>query len=381
MSDRFQQAREARRQEIQALKQAHRLEHLVAERVVLTPDGMNRLKGLCPFHQERTPSFFVDLVKQTYCCYGASCGAHGDIVEYLKTQYEMTFLEAVAFLQQRSPDLVTPRRQPRQPRTSQEEQQAALVVALRLYQRDIHSRYAPQARQVLARRGLMPNQTTKLIEQAYLGYCTGARGEELVAELRHRGIAVEAAREVGLLSWRGTEELMAQRLIIPEIRQGQVIWMTGRWVGAGIPERKYLNQRGPRRLLGAEQLARTKQIVVIESPFDYLTLLLWGYPACAMDGGSIPEADLALFASIERVYLPHNHDEAGFGATRRLAKLFGSKTYSIFLPGTMYEQSIKDVNDMAYRAWNADFGADAFWKAGKKAVPWDDQLWYGAYTS
>ena len=372
--------------DIQALKATHRLEDLVAEQVVLVPDGIGRLKGLCPFHAERTPSFFVYVDQQTYHCFGASCQAHGDIIAYVQRRYDWTFTKAVEYLLARAPGATPLRPPPRSPTTEVDAQLAALHVATAIYHRDITSRWSPQARHWLAGRGLLPDRSLHLIDACHLGYCTGARGPDIIAELRRRQIPIEAARDIGILGRQGTYEPFAGRLIIPEIRQGVVVWLTGRLVNAAPapPDhpnpRKYLNVRGPRRLLGAARILHQREVIVVESPLDFLTLTLWDFPTCAMEGGSIPQGDLALFVGTDKVFLPHNRDEAGWGATQRLAAHFRDRAYSIFLPSQIYQQSIKDVSDMAAKSRNTYLGAQLFRECGKQAVPYDPELWSGAYS-
>lgn len=230
----------------------------------------------------------------------------------------------------------------------------------------------------------MPKGRRTLIERCRLGYCTGQRSPDLIAALRQRGIPIEAARESGLLSQQGEQERFAGRLIIPEIRAGAVIWITGRLVKAtsssNQQRQKYLNLRGPRHLLGAERMTEAREVILVESPMDYLTLVLWGYRATAMLGGTLPRADVPLFADLERIYVPHHADEAGWNATCRLVEHLGERIWTIFLPATIYGQPVKDVNDLAWRGANPYLGRQLFEECGQQAVPWDDQLWRGAYT-
>lgn len=124
--------------DVAALKAAHRLEDLVGQQVVLVPDGAQRLKGCCPFHQERTPSFVLYLDQQTFHCFGAGCQAHGDLFTYLQRIHGWTFRQAAVYLSTLS--LHTGTILPSAPATAhsdQEAQRAALQVAMAIYQRDI----------------------------------------------------------------------------------------------------------------------------------------------------------------------------------------------------------------------------------------------------
>jgi len=70
---------------------------LIKERVSLSKNGTN-YKGLCPFHNEKTPSFNVSSTKQFYHCFG--CGASGDAIKFLTEHDHLTFIEAISKLAQ-----------------------------------------------------------------------------------------------------------------------------------------------------------------------------------------------------------------------------------------------------------------------------------------
>jgi DNA primase len=77
---------------IEAIKDRHRLSETVSAVTSLKRHGA-QYSGCCPFHNERTPSFYVSDQRGTYHCYG--CGAHGDIIDFKMLQYGLTFAEAI----------------------------------------------------------------------------------------------------------------------------------------------------------------------------------------------------------------------------------------------------------------------------------------------
>lgn len=78
-----------------AIKAASPIDQVIADRVALQQDGQE-LKGLCPFHNEKTPSFTVVPAKGFYHCFG--CGAHGDVIDFVQHFYQITFPEAAEIL-------------------------------------------------------------------------------------------------------------------------------------------------------------------------------------------------------------------------------------------------------------------------------------------
>ena len=85
-----------RQQDIEAVRQAARIEVVVGERVALKPAGVGSLKGLCPFHDERTPSFHVRPALGLWHCFGCSEG--GDTIKFVMQADALGFLEAVEYL-------------------------------------------------------------------------------------------------------------------------------------------------------------------------------------------------------------------------------------------------------------------------------------------
>ncbi|HEX7017586.1 MAG TPA: CHC2 zinc finger domain-containing protein, partial [Patescibacteria group bacterium] len=81
--------------QIQEVKQASDIIQVIGERVELKRSGSN-FRGLCPFHSEKSPSFFVSEVLQRYKCFG--CGESGDAFTFLEKYEGMTFSEALRTL-------------------------------------------------------------------------------------------------------------------------------------------------------------------------------------------------------------------------------------------------------------------------------------------
>ena len=328
---------------------------LIATDVALRPMG-RVLVGCCPFHAEKTPSFTV--YADHYHCYG--CGAHGTLQNYLQRRYGGSWGPSARSLRYQGYARVPA------PRTSTPVNPAALSIAMHWYTEDLWSRWVPEGRQYLARRGLLPNGTQSVARHLHLGYCTGARLGMLLRAWADEGITRDDALASGLLvvNAQGKDaEALRGRVIIPEIRQQQVIWVTGRAVGDQLP--KYRNLPGPRCLLGHDQLQPDGAVIAVESGTDYLTLRMWGYPAVATVGGTLPATDATAFASVGRVYLVPHRDAPGWAWACRLASLLGSRAWLMALPATVGGQPIKDVNHLA----TVPQGRALFQEMGRGAVP------------
>ena len=89
-----------RKEDIALVREAARIDEIVGEHVALRPAGVGSLKGLCPFHDERTPSFHVRPHLGMWHCFG--CGEGGDVISFVQKIDHLSFTEAVEFLAQRA---------------------------------------------------------------------------------------------------------------------------------------------------------------------------------------------------------------------------------------------------------------------------------------
>ncbi len=222
--------------EREQIKERLPIETLVGERVALQRAGRN-LKGLCPFHKEKTPSFVVSPERGTFHCFG--CNAGGDIFRFYMLLNKVEFPEALQALAARTGIELDPEAARRK---ASEARAYDVLQAVSLYfQQALMATPGKDARDYLAGRGI--TQTT--IERFALGYLPDW-GEGMRRDLPARGISVEDLLSSGILvaSDQGREPFCAfhGRLIFPiRDERGRVCGFGGRILGDGQP--KYLNSR------------------------------------------------------------------------------------------------------------------------------------------
>ena len=85
-----------RREDVDSVRERSRIDEIVAEHVPLTNAGVGSLKGLCPFHEEKTPSFHVRPQVGLWHCFG--CGEGGDVISFVQKVDALPFAEAVELL-------------------------------------------------------------------------------------------------------------------------------------------------------------------------------------------------------------------------------------------------------------------------------------------
>jgi len=298
---------------------------VIGRRVRLARSG-RQWKGCCPFHGEKTPSFYV--YDDHFHCFG--CGAHGDAIGFVMQSQGAGFMEAVEQLASEA-GLEVPKPTPEA--AEQERKRHDLISVLdaanTAYQRHLHLPEGRAALDYLRGRGL----TDETIKRFGLGWSGEGRGA-LIAELKRDGIEQDLLAETGLL--RGGDdggrvgELFFNRVMFPiRDRRGRVISFGGRTLGDGQP--KYLN--GPetalfskRRNLYALDLARAARgadIVVVEGYMDVIALHQAGFGgAVAPLGTALTEDQLEeLWRLTPAPVLCFDGDAAGARAAARSADL------------------------------------------------------------
>ena len=274
------------RKDIDLVRERADLKAIVEEYVTLRSAGVGSFKGLCPFHDERTPSFHIRPAVGTYHCFG--CGEHGDVISFLMELEHTTFTETVERLAARvgvelhyedggtGPDKAEVGRRRRLIEANK--------IADELFVKALGSAEAQTARDFLTDRGF----TAEHARQFGLGYAPQG-WSHLLDALRKRGFRDEELRATGLFSegQRGLYDRFRGRLLWP-IRD-----MTGNTIGFGArklyeddPGPKYLNTpetalyKKSQVLYGIDfakrTIAKQRQLVVVEGYTDVMAAHLAG---------------------------------------------------------------------------------------------------------
>jgi DNA primase len=274
--------------DIGLVRERARIDEVVSTHVTLRRAGGGSLKGLCPFHDEKTPSFHVTPARGYFHCFG--CQEGGDVLDFVMKVEGLTFTDAVERLAARygvqlrysEPERGAPRRDPSQrPRLLEAHRLAAEFYAAAL----VDLPEARTGRQFLSDRGF--DQTAA--EQYGVGFAPRT-GDALYTHLRQKGFSEDELVTGGLVgrSGRGPYDRFRGRLLWP-IRE-----VNGEVVGFGARrlfdddriEAKYLNTpespiyKKSHLLYGVDlarrEIARRKQAVVVEGYTDVMACHLSG---------------------------------------------------------------------------------------------------------
>jgi len=300
---------------------------VVGRRVKLARSGRN-WKGCCPFHNEKTPSFYV--YDNGYHCFG--CGQHGDAISFVMQTQGLGFMEAVEQLAgEAGLDVPKPTPEAAEAERMRHSLQEVLAAAGEAYRRRLRLPEGARALDYLRGRGL----TETTIERFGLGWSGEGRGA-IAADLAREGITPDLLLEAGLMrpgdDGRPSYDLFFNRVMFPiRDRRGRVISFGGRILGDGQP--KYVN--GPetpvfskRRTLFALDLAREAvragaAAVVVEGYTDVIALHQAGFGgAVAPLGTALTEEQLEELWRLSPIpVLCFDGDAAGTRAAVRAAEL------------------------------------------------------------
>jgi DNA primase len=336
---------------LQEAKQRYPLpDVMAASGIVLRRGGPGTFWALCPFHNDKTPSFFVDLRKPDrphWYCFG--CLARGDVVDFVQRRDGLANIgEALARLTgappppparlQAGPARAQPMGERRWDHLTLEEQ-LVLNATVTLYQDALWR--SPQVLGYLRERGL-PNW---VIRTCGLGY---ADGHSLETYLRQRG-GLRLAESLGLLrrpdqgeGGRALRERFAGRIVVPELRGGQPIWMIGRRPDE-LGQAKYVALPGERPVLGLERARGRREAFLVEGVFDWLTAVTWGLPAFSPCGTALPPNRLGWLARAAVVWGALDADRGGRQGAERFGAALGRRWQALALPEGC------DLNDLGRR--------------------------------
>ena len=300
---------------------------IMSPHVVLRKSG-RRLAGLCPFHEEKTPSFTVDPETGLWHCFG--CKAGGDLFRFVEMIEKVTFGEAVEMLARR---LGVPPSRPAQAARQRERERLLELhrVACSFFQAQLQGSAGRQAAVYVEQRGL----SAESIQGFAIGYAP-AGWEALVAAMGRRGYPAQELVRAGLAVPRegGYYDRFRDRVIFP-IRDvtGRVIAFGGRALGED-QQPKYLNspetplfQKG--RTLYAFDRARRAMgevghALVVEGYLDAIACHEAGFTSAVATMGTAltPEHVEMLRRRVSRLVLAFDADSAGLMAALRGRDLF-----------------------------------------------------------
>jgi DNA primase len=345
------------------VKQQADIVRVIGEYVRLKKSGAN-FTGLCPFHQEKSPSFAVHPVKQIYHCFG--CGVGGDVFKFVMEMDKSTFPEAIRTVAEKC-GIAIPKPRERSPEERKENQQRSALVEMHretaaFFARCLHdSPEGKVAAAYLEDRGL----DRETMQRFGLGFAPSS-GDALLRFLKQK--YPEKLLEVSGLISRDqggrAYDRFRRRIMFPISNEsGKVIAFGGRAMGDDMP--KYMNS--PETLIysksnvlyhvdrAKEALRQSDFAVLVEGYMDAIAVARAGISnVVASCGTSLAEPQVKLLARFtRRVIVNYDPDNAGQIATERSIALLLESEFDVrvlALPGKADpDKFLKEQGADAYR--------------------------------
>lgn len=338
---------------IYRLKSVLPIEAIVGEYVELKKSGRN-LKGLCPFHDEKTPSFFVSPDKGFYHCFG--CKASGDIIKFIEEIEHVNFIEAVQMLAEKA-NIDTSEYKFQARSGDSDEIIAANEDAAKFYNNEL--KYNREAYRYLTSRGM----TKRQIDRHRIGYARS--GNPLVKHIRHREGNWKQFEKAGLIMKNENtyRDRFYNRIMFPIAdRMGKIIGFGGRVMEGNGP--KYINSaenavfKKGHFLYGLDMakksIRQSSTVIICEGYMDFIALYNAGIVNAVAQLGTActPMQAKLLSRMAEKVILMYDADSAGIEAAKRSAPILLKEGIAVYV--FEYEQS-KDPDELLKAVDSIDF--------------------------
>ena len=300
----------------------------ISQYIELKSSGVN-YKGLCPFHGEKTPSFYVNESKQIYKCFG--CGEGGDVINFVMKMENLDFIDAVKVLAQKYGIEIN---------TNMDEESKKKLEKIKKFQ-DIHTEAARfyfsnlhtkknSGYAYLRSRGL----DEKIIKKFGLGYSL-ASWNSLMEYLTSKGYSNKELIECGLLAHKKESnkiyDKFRNRVMFPIFDyRGNVIGFGGRVLDDSLP--KYLNSPDTitfnkrYNLYGlnfSRKEIKNKTLILVEGYMDLISLYQYGIKNVVATLGTAltKEQGMLIKRYADNVIISYDSDEAGIKATLRAIEI------------------------------------------------------------
>lgn len=322
------------KESLETLRQRVDLVEVLTSHLDLKKSGA-AYKGLCPFHDEKTPSFMIQKGDTHYHCFG--CGAHGDAIQFLMAHLKMSFLDAVENLAHRfnvTLQQVEATEEKKGPNKAALKE--ALEMATRFYHYCLlHTPEGHAALKYLYRRGI----DLDFIRRFRLGLASKERG--VLRKIMHaKFIKDETMAEAGLIAplqeGSGWRDFFSDRIMFPICdATGAVIGFSARKYKEETFGGKYINStetplfKKSRILFGLHhcrrRIAKERQAIIVEGQIDALKLIEAGFNiTVAGQGTAFGEGHVKelMALGLNQVFLALDSDEAGRQAAYKIGDLF-----------------------------------------------------------
>lgn len=326
---------------LEILREKVDLVEVISPHVPLKNQGSKKV-GLCPFHQEKTPSFVISQGDRHYHCFG--CGAHGDAIQFMMSYLKMNFQEAVEALAEKFHVSLEEKSEREYQGPSKTLLKEVLNVASRFYQCYLlHSQEGRSALIYLYQRGI----DLGFIRQFGIGL-SPSNSSIFRTYMKKKGYAAPLLEKAGLLKFlQGNQQrdFFSGRVMIPILdASSSTIGFSSRRFHEKANGPKYINTpetplfKKSQILFGMsyarKEIIKQKKALLVEGQFDALRLIYSGFSLAVASQGTAFTEDQAkslLSMGIEELYIAFDPDTAGLKSTEKVGNLFQKEGIEVFV--------------------------------------------------
>lgn len=310
-------------QELENIRKSANIVDIISSYLPLTQKGKNYF-GVCPFHEDHSPSMSVSEEKQIYKCF--SCGASGNVFTFVSEYENVKFIEAVKIVAEKCgltfKGSSSIRTKPKQNKQEYE----IMDLSLKYYQNNLNTELGKSAKEYLNKRKL----DSEVIKEFDIGLALD-NSHPLHELLTSKKYEVDSLVNLGLVNRNGKylNDVFTNRIIFPiHNLEGEVIGFTGRiYRPLDKEQAKYLNSRETSifkkgQILfnyhrAKKEISRKKEVIIVEGNMDAIRMSSSGIKNClALMGTSLTKEQVDIIKSLRaKIILMFDNDNAGETAT------------------------------------------------------------------
>ena len=307
-------------EEIEKVRKSANIVDIISGYVPLTQKGKNYF-GVCPFHEDHSPSMSVSEEKQIYKCF--SCGAAGNVFTFVSEYENVKFLEAVKIVADKCGIPFHGVIKKEKPKVHQDEYEI-MNLALKFYQNNLHSEAGVTAKEYLKKRAL----DDEVIKDFDLGLAMG-KNMSLHQLLLNKKYSVDTLLRLGLVNQNDgyVNDVFRERIMFPiHDLEGNVVGFTGR-IYQDSNQAKYINSKESDifkkgQILfnyhrAKQEIKREKEVILVEGNMDAIRMYASGIKnVVALMGTSLTKEQVQVIKGMRaKIVLMFDNDSAGEIAT------------------------------------------------------------------
>ncbi|HOP65726.1 MAG TPA: DNA primase [Bacilli bacterium] len=324
-------------EEINKIRSSVDIIDIVGSYIPLTKKGKNYF-GVCPFHDDHTPSMSVSGEKQIYKCF--TCGASGNVFTFVQDYENVSFIEAVGIVANKAGITLSQTISKPKKDTKYQKCYEVMDMASKYYQNNLRTKNGLEAKKYLLNRGF----SEEVIDDFQIGLSLDTK-DGLKSILIKKGYPPKVLFDLGLISKATSDSFdqLSGRIIIPlHDINGNVIGFTGR-IYRNEKTPKYINTKETvifkkgdnlyNYFLAKEFVKQAKNIILVEGQMDAIRLYSEGFKNVVATGGtSLTKEQIGLLKKLKaKIILCLDNDNPGLEATYKLGEVLEKNNLEVYV--------------------------------------------------